>query len=291
MAKRRGLLVGSGSPREEESEFDLSIVLPVRRAEACLAGTLKRIATWLRTMDWRTEIIVVDDASTDATQASATRFRKYFDGFQLVSHEVKRGIGAAARSGVLAARGRYVIICDPGLATPIENVSLIVDRLSAGSDVAIASHRIERDARGERPFLERAAETTFMALSQLVVRVDVRDSLCGLRGFRKRAARKIAERSRVSGAAFGIEWIALAQWFGFQVIECPVRWIKKGSRPAVSAGHAPGILRDLWRTRQRLSTDGYAGPVPTKELLHETSFVKLDRAELQNAYRRRARSA
>jgi dolichyl-phosphate beta-glucosyltransferase len=277
--RKRGLLAGGQAPRgDEDGEFELSIVLPVRQAEQRLAGTMQCIASWLRQKQRATEVVVVDDASTDATDAAATRWRSYFDGFQLVRHEVRRGLGAAARSGVLAARGRYVVIADGELGTPIENVTLIIDALASGADVAVASNRLEGRGAG-KPFLERAAETTFMAVSQLVVPVGVRDSLGGLRGFRRRAARKIAERSRVHGAAFSIEWLALAQWFGFQVLECPARWVQPGTRTSgLTAGRAPGMLRDLVQTRRRLAQDVYRGALPARQLLEETSFVRLDRS-------------
>ncbi len=283
MAEQKRGLFGGGEPdrRSEEQAFELSIVLPVRKAERTLAGTMKSIATWQKTFGLPVEMVVVDDGSKDATEAAATRWSPYFDGFQLVRHEQQRGLGAAARSGVLAARGRYVVVTDPELTTPIENVALIVESLRAGADVAVASRKLERRARDEQPFLERAAETTFVAVSRLVVPVGVRDSLGGLRGFRQRAVRKIAGRSRVHGPAFGIEWLALAEWFGFQVIECPVRWVRTGSRstPLRSTG-APGMLRDLLKTRRRLAQEVYCGALPPQQLLEETSFVRLDRSRL-----------
>ena len=273
--RKRGLL--GGQPQDEESEFELSIVLPVRKAAKTLPVTMKLIGTWLNSYDRATEIVVVDDGSPDATDAAATRWRSFFDGFQLVRHEVRRGIGAAARSGMLAARGRYVVVADPALSTPIDNVVLLVEALSSGADVAVVSHRLGGEA-SERPFLERAAETTFMAVSNLVVPTGVRDGLCGLRGFRRRAARKIAERSRVQGPAYTMEWLALAQWCGFHVLECPVRWVRSGSQSSrLSAVGAPGMLRELVQTRRRLALDVYSGALPSNQLLEETSFVKLDR--------------
>jgi len=278
MVKARGLLSGSGSGRSEK-EFDVSIVLPFRKAEHTIAESLKEVALWARQVPWSIEVITVDDGSSDATEAAAARWRSYFDGYMLVRHEVKRGMGAAARSGVLAARGRFVVVADPALAVPFENVRLLVENLARGCDVAILSRKESGGRRGSaKDFLEHAAETTFMAFSQLVVRTGVRDSLCGMQAYRRRAIRRIAERSQVQGAAFAFEWHALADYFGFHVQECPVRWVRSGSRlTALTAGRAPGMLRDLWQTRKRLASHAYVGPLPAKELLHETSFVRLDR--------------
>lgn len=83
----------------------------------------------------------------------------------------------------------------------------------------------------------------------------------------------------MSSAAFGVEWLALAQFLGFQVIECPLRWERgallgsrgKTRRPKLS------LLRELWQTRKRLGGAEYEDAVSAQELLHETSFHQLDR--------------
>jgi dolichyl-phosphate beta-glucosyltransferase len=289
MGTAKGLLGGSRSGGDD-AEFDVSIVLPFRQAEHTIAGSLKQVALWARQAPWRIEVIAVDDGSADATEAAAVRWRSYFDGYQLVRHEVKRGMGAAARSGALAARGKFVVVIDPALEVPCENVRLLIQNLAAGCDVAVLSRRNTKQKVSPKVFLERAAETTFMAFSQLVVRTGVRDSLCGMQAYRRRAVRRIAERSQVQGAAFAFEWHALADYFGFHVQECPVRWVRQGSHlTALTAGRAPGMLRDIWRTRKRLAADAYVGALPAKELLHETSFVRLDQSRVVPVHKRPAR--
>ena len=289
MGRAKGLL-GASRSAAEDVEFDVSIVLPFRHAEHTIAESLKHVALWARQTPWRTEVVAIDDGSADATEAAAVRWRSYFDGYQLVRHEVKRGMGAAARSGALAARGQYVVVSDPALDVPCENVCILIENLAAGCDVAVLSRRNAKQKVSPKAFLERAAETTFMAFSQLVVRTGVRDSLCGMQAYRRRAVRRIAERSQVQSAAFAFEWHALADYFGFHVQECPVRWVRQGSHTtALTAVRAPGMVRDIWRTRRRLAADAYTGALPAKELLHETSFVRLDKSALAPTHKRPAR--
>ena len=49
------------------SNFDLSIIIPSYNEEARLPETLQRIAEYLPTLRLRTEVLVVDDGSTDRT--------------------------------------------------------------------------------------------------------------------------------------------------------------------------------------------------------------------------------
>jgi dolichyl-phosphate beta-glucosyltransferase len=263
--------------------IELSVVLPLPASQTAIGALMTAVRAALAELHCTTEVVVVDDGGDGSIGEAASRWRSQFDGFIVARHEQPRGRGAAARTGVLAARGRFIVVCDPELEVPLQNVSMILDSLRQGADVAIISRRVPGfEPLDERPFLERAAETTMLALSKIVLPLGVHDCLSGLRGFRNRAAKKVAERARVSGAAFGVEWIALAQFLGFQILECPIRYVRgpllgnRGRR----TGSLAHLLGDAWRTRKRLSATGDVGSVPPSELLHETSFVKLDRAAL-----------
>lgn len=279
MARARGLLGGRAEPRVEDRAFDVSIVIPVLKADQSLATSLQRIAAWARKIQWTVEVVIADDACGQSVEKIARKWQSFFDGFQIARHEKRRGAGLAARTGLFSARGQYVVVIDPSVSTPIENVTPLVQSLAMGADVAVTARprRGESDAE-TRPFLERAAETTFVAMTKLVCPVGVRDTLCGLIAFRCRAATKIAQRSQVTGAAFTIEWLAVAEWLGFQTTECPQRWVSRHVQtPAMlRASQAPAVLRDLYRTRKRMSVDAMGGPATPRELLSETSFTKLD---------------
>ena len=289
MGNVRGLLGGQSGPLEESGHFNVSIVVPVLNHSQDLDSQLQRAAAWAKQLSWTIELVLVDDRSGRRIEEAAVRWRRHFAGFQIAKHEKRRGPGHAARTGLITARGQYVVVVDPSVSTPIENATPLIETLARGADVAVTS----RPRRGEvdaqtRPFLERAAETTFVAMTKILCPVGVRDTLCGLIAFRRRAARKIAERSQVSGSAFTIEWLAVAEWLGFQSTECPQRWVSRTSRPhaMLSAAQAPSVVRDLMRTRKRMSVKSLAGPAPSKELLSETSFTKFDGAKMASGMAR-----
>jgi len=277
------------SPERGIDDIELSLVLPLPPGQQAIGALMTAVRVGLSDIRCSTEIVIVDDGGEGTIRPAIARWRSHFEGLVVARHDRRRGRGAAARTGVLAARGKYIVVSDPDLALPLQNVALQLESLRAGADVAIVSRRMPgQEPVDERPFLERATETTVLALSQLVVPIGVRDSLSGLRGFRRRAAKKVAERSRVSGAAFGVEWLALAQFLGFQIVECPIEWVRGpllGDR-GKSTQSSLELLGDLWRTRRRLSGAAYEGSVTPRELLHETSFVRLDRTQMNGIARR-----
>jgi dolichol-phosphate mannosyltransferase len=86
-----------------------------------------------------TEIIVVDDGSTDGTwdglQSLATRVPE----IRLVRHPMNYGIGAALRSGFACARGEIVVTTDADGTYPFAEIPRLLARLQPGTDIVTAS--------------------------------------------------------------------------------------------------------------------------------------------------------
>ena len=260
--------------------FQVSLVVPVRREVQRVGAVMTRIGRFLQSVPWRCEVVVLDDGSDDGTAEAAARWTQYIDTLVVARHGASRGRGAAARTGVLLARGSVVVLVDPRLEVPLQDTVVLVEHLQSGADVAVASRRLPGAEMGEQSsFLDRASQTTFTALSRLMVPLEVRDTACELIAFRRPAARRIAQRSTVQGDAFGFEWLVLSTRLGLQVIELPASWLDEptGQRPRPNE---LTMLRDLWRIRRNLGDGGYEKPRAAQELLHQTRFVKAERKGL-----------
>jgi dolichol-phosphate mannosyltransferase len=89
------------------SDFDLSVIIFAFNEEANIAPVLLELREWLSANEPSAEIVFVDDGSSDRTSVEAS---KALSGapHQLLRHETNRGIGAALKTGVRAARGAWV---------------------------------------------------------------------------------------------------------------------------------------------------------------------------------------
>jgi hypothetical protein len=137
--------------------------------------------------------------------------------------------------------------------------------------------------RSPRPAGRRTAEAVFGMAARMLVPLGARDLFCGLSAFHRDSARRIAERARLERATYHVEWIALAERMGLQVIECPVRFSHNaGSNDSLTWTDFVR-LDDLWKVRGLLNHIQVPMPQPPAKLLEETSFVRLDRKALVKA--------
>jgi glycosyltransferase involved in cell wall biosynthesis len=250
------------------------MIVPVREEASKVGGLMTRLGRFLRSARWQAEVIVVDDGSEDGTGEAATRWTKFFESLTVVRHGRPQGPGTAARTGALLASGEHLVVVD-------SRGTLLLDYLEDGADVAIASRRVPgAEIKAGTSFLDRASETTFTALSKLLVPVGVRDASAELKAFRREAGRRIAQRARVCGEAFGYEWLALANRLGLQVVEVPVSALDEISDSRRRRPNELTMLRDVWRLRRRLNQEHAPQAKAAHELLHETRYRRLDRKVL-----------
>lgn len=244
------------SPQEPApSALHLSLVIPAYNEERRLLPSLQRVDGYLSAQPYASELVVVDDGSTDRTAELVRGFAPSAPDrvrVRLLAHERNRGKGAAVRTGCLAAQGVYVVFTDMDLAVPVEEVGRLLERLEAGADVAVGTrlHPGGRDMRSSQPPLRRLAGRLFVLVRRLVAVPELHDTQCPLKGFRHQAAQRLFAAQRLSGWAFDVEILFLAKRWDLRVEEVPVQWDHvAGSRVSLRPRVAAQVLWDLLRLR------------------------------------------
>ena len=208
----------------------LSVVIPVFNEEKIIAETLRRVRAFFLLKDYPWECVIVSDGSTDRTcerarEAIAVLSAGASSNFRLISNAQNRGKGAAARLGVLAASGRYILLTDVDLSSPIKEVDKLLLALEEGNDVAIGSRALRAPGADVQQSLRRWISGRFF---NLVVRVlllrGFYDTQCGFKCFRKEAAHRLFTLQMLDGFSFDVEVLYLAVKNGMQVKEVPVMW-------------------------------------------------------------------
>ncbi|GAA3813160.1 dolichyl-phosphate beta-glucosyltransferase [Streptomyces chiangmaiensis] len=207
---------------------DLSVVVPAHNEERRLGPTLDAIVGYLganegRFGEW--EVLVVDDGSTDGTRDVVTAASGRDRRVRLVTSPDNHGKGHALRLGVLASRGRRVLVTDADLATPIEELEALAKALAEGPSAAIGSRSapgatIERHQSRIRELLGRAGNL----LIRRIAVPGIRDTQCGFKLFHGDRAREAFAASRLHGWGIDVEILQHFRRSGWPVAEVPVRW-------------------------------------------------------------------
>lgn len=252
----------AAADEEDGGAIGLSVIVPAYNEEDRLAPTLKAVRAHLDDgpdpVAW--ELIVVDDGSTDATAAVARAAADEEPRIRLLRTPANRGKGHAVRTGVLASRGRRVLITDADLATPIEELALLEHRMDEGATAAVGSRALPGSRIAVRQHALREAMGRIGArLIRAAAVPGIRDTQCGFKLFDGDKVRTAFSRSRLDGWSYDFEILRYFHRQDWEVAEVPVRWAHQpGSKVRPLA--YPRVLADLVRVRwlARSRTDGPA---------------------------------
>jgi dolichyl-phosphate beta-glucosyltransferase len=236
----------------------LSLVVPAYNEATRIAASLERIAAYLTSLPYDSELIVVDDGSDAAGRKAVEEALAVLrPGLirHLLRHETNRGKGAAVRTGCMAARGRYVAFIDADLAAPPESLSGLLAALEAGADVAVGVRRQAdgSDMRDSRSLKRRLAGRLFAFAVRAILIPGLIDSQCPLKAFRGEAAKRLFALQRIDTWSFDAELLYLARRLGMTTAQVPVSWSAvEGShlRLTRSVGELVNLLRIRWMHRK-----------------------------------------
>src|SRR5438132_805892 len=116
-----------------------SVVIPAYNEENRLPATLQSVYDFFVQRRESFEIIVVDDGSKDSTAEIVRQFPCSSGRVRLISYSPNCGKGNAVRTGVMAARGDYILIDDADGASPIHELDRLHAQIENGADICIGS--------------------------------------------------------------------------------------------------------------------------------------------------------
>jgi len=206
-----------------EQSPHLSIIIPALNEAERLPETLKQIAAFVESRDFLAEVIVVDNGSIDATKEIIMDYHARYP-FINYHFEPTPGKGAAVRTGMLAAQGDYLLICDADLAVPVEEVINFLPPQVKDFDIVIGSREALGARRYDEPFYRHLMGRVFNLIIRVLLLPGLYDTQCGFKCFRRNAAHELFSMSRINGWGFDVEILYIARLKGYRIAEVPVNW-------------------------------------------------------------------
>ena len=221
--------------------MELTVVMPCLNEAETVATCVRKAIGFLASSGISGEVLVADNGSTDGSQALATEA-----GARVVPVSDK-GYGNALMGGIMAARGKYIIMGDADDSYDFTNLMPFVAELRKGADLVMGNRFAGGIAPGAMPPLHRYLGNPVLSfVGRLFFRSKIGDFHCGLRGFSRDSV--MALNLQATGMEFASELVVKAALYGQHVTEVPTTLAKDGrSRP-------PHLhtWRDGWRHRRFL---------------------------------------
>jgi glycosyltransferase involved in cell wall biosynthesis len=216
--------------------LELTILMPCLNEAETLAVCIGKARAYLARSGVAGEVLIADNGSTDGSQDIATKA-----GARVVDVPDK-GYGAALMGGIVAARGRFIIMGDADDSYDFLNLEKFVERLRAGDKLVMGNRFMGGIAPGAMPWHHRYIGNPVLSfLGRLFFKTRASDFHCGLRGFDREAI--LGLNLMTTGMEFASEMLVKATLTGLLVGEVPTTLKPDGrSRPP----HLRSF-RDGWR--------------------------------------------
>jgi glycosyltransferase involved in cell wall biosynthesis len=233
----------SAIPKDEEAAPRLSVVIPTYNEAARIGRTIPALLTYLHSLGYPHELLIVDDGSTDGTPGMARQLLSGEPRARVLEEPRNRGKGHAVRVGMLAAEGQFVLFCDADLSTPPEELDKFWRWLDSGYGVVIGSRKMAgANVSRHQPAWRESLGKAFTWLTNVIATPGISDVTCGFKCFSNQAAQTLFSLSTIEDWTFDAEVLFIAQQLGYRIKEVPVSW---HDEPGTKVRLWKDILRSL----------------------------------------------
>ena len=212
----------------------LSVVIPVYNEENTIARVISRVAS----LPMNTELVIVDDCSTDGTR-DLLKTLEGLSSVKLVLKEENAGKGAALRTGFEHASGDFVVVQDADLEYDPRDIPRLIQPLIKGDADIVYGSRFIGEEQQDESWIHRAGNAVLTGASNFFSGLKLTDMETCYKAFN----RDVLEGLQIVQNRFGIEPELTAKLArrGYRFVEVPISYNSRG----YSEGKKIGI-RDLF---------------------------------------------
>lgn len=204
----------------------VSVIIPVYNEEKTVLDVLNKVLQQSVVSGISFEIIVVDDASTDATASLVTRYQtdRPEGVIRYLKQNKNQGKGAALKRGFLEASGDVVLVQDADLEYDPSDYPKLLDPIEKDKADVVFGTRFRGEYQRVLYFWHYLGNTTLTLLSNIFTNLNLSDMETGYKVFKREVIQAIAPK--LKSKRFGIEpeltaRVAHGHW---RIYEVPINY-------------------------------------------------------------------
>lgn len=237
----------------------LSVIIPAYNEELRLPRTLSHAIGYLKPQPYRSEILIVNDGSTDGTEEVVRKQDPASISMKLIAHDDAKnhGKGASVKKAMMEARGAFRLFMDADNSTTLNQIDRFWPFFEQGYDVVIGSRALRDSVIGARQarYKEIAGRFGNWFIRTLAV-PGIADTQAGFKIFTAKAAGIIFPRQTIDRWGYDIELLVIARTHGFRIREIPITWINASGSKVTMRSYFQ-VLGDVLQIRRNLKSGRY----------------------------------
>ncbi|MCB9720807.1 MAG: glycosyltransferase [Candidatus Omnitrophica bacterium] len=243
MASTQYLVIQPLQENTTDLGYGCSVVIPCYNEEGNVESAVRRVPH----MGKRTEIIVVNDGSTDGTADKVRSLQGEFPNLKLIDYSPNRGKGQAVKAGFDAAEEEVIMILDADVSTPPEEMPRFFEPLNKGMCQFVNGTRLVYPMEDQAMRMANLlGNKLFGWLMSFITQQDLTDTLCGTKALYKRDYKRMKWGKDKWG---DFDLLFGAAKMGSKIMEVPVHYKSRisGESKMRSLQHGLHLLQACWR--------------------------------------------
>lgn len=178
----------------------ITIIVPVyneeKSIEQALSSLVKIVQEDLhKEKNWLSEVIIVDDGSTDESHQIISKFLKYNKFIRYLSHKTNQGKGAALSSALKAAKGKICIIQDGDLEYDPREISMLLEPIVEGKTHVVYGSRFLKLSHYRGLWFHLLGNLALSFAGSIILRRRITDIMTCYKAFRRELLQDLKSRS------------------------------------------------------------------------------------------------
>ena len=194
------------------------------------------------------DVLVVDDASPDATADAARALAGELGGISVLDRTSKDGLGSAYRAGfaqVLGGDYDVIISMDADLSHDPAVIPEMLRLIDSGADAVVGSRYVRGGGTTDWPTHRRLLSKWGNAYTRTALRLSVNDCTSGYRAYRADALRSIEPTTtQAEGYAFLTELVRRLDRTGHTIVETPIIFRDRERGKSKMSGRI--VVESMW---------------------------------------------
>jgi len=200
----------------------LSIIIPAYNEENRIRNTIKSYSNYFKNHDY--ELIIIPNGCKDKTEEIVKELSKKYSQTKCKTIKEAVGKGTAIKEGFKIAKGDLIGFVDADMSTKPRDFEDLAKNIRQ-YDCIIASRYIKGAiVKPKQKLTRRIASRAFNFLVKLLFNLDIKDTQCGAKLFKKRVIEKIIPKLDITRWAFDVDLLLRTKKEGYNIKEFPTKW-------------------------------------------------------------------